>query len=361
MPAKKTLSLLLALILLLLLIIWMVTGNILSSREKAPERTQQKEPSLFQVEARWLEAEPFAPQLVLQGQLHADQSAVMTAETSGRVTQILAREGEKVKKGKELLALAQESRPEQLARLKAEEEARQAELDAARRLREANHLARTEYLRLKSSLLQIQAELKAVQLDLAHTRPQAPFQGYLEELLVEVGEAVQPGQRLARLVQTQTLKAEAQVPQQRIHQVNLGQKVTLEMLDGQQLKGEVSFIAQQADPATRSFRLEARLDNPKEKRLAGSSVTLRIHLAPTQAHFLSAALLNLDDSGQLGVKHVNSSQQVEWESVELLSNTTSGVWVRGLPPRIQLITLGGGFVEPGEQVRVQLVDARDDN
>ncbi|WP_404416662.1 efflux RND transporter periplasmic adaptor subunit [Marinospirillum sp.] len=361
MPAKKTLSLLLALTFLLLLIIWMATGDVLSSREEAPESAQKKEPSLFQVETRWLEAEPFAPQLVLQGQLHADQSAMITAETSGRVTQILSREGEKVEKGQTLLALAEESRPEQLARLKAEVETRQAEVDAAKRLREANHLARTEYLRLKSSLLQIQAELKTAQLDLAHTRPQAPFQGYLEELMVEVGEAVQPGQSLARLVQTQTLKAEAQVPQQRIHQVKLGQEVTLEMLDGQQLKGEVSFIAQQADPATRSFRLEARLDNPEQKRLAGSSATLRVHLEPTQAHFLSAALLNLDDSGQLGVKHVNNDQQVEWESVELLSNTASGVWVQGLPLRIQLITLGGGFVEPGEQVRVQLLDSQDDN
>jgi multidrug efflux system membrane fusion protein len=38
--------------------------------------------------------------------------------------------------------------------------------------------------------------------------------------------------------------------------------------------------------------------------------------------------------------------------VQLISTGTEGSWVSGLPEEIRLITLGGGFVSPGQQVKV---------
>ncbi|SFC20529.1 membrane fusion protein, multidrug efflux system [Marinospirillum celere] len=357
MPAKKTLSLLLALVLLLLLVIWMISGDLLSSQTEAPEREVPEEASAFRVETRWLEAEPFAPSLTLQGQLHPWQTLEINAETSGRVNQLLVEEGEYLQKGQVLLALDEDTRPAQLARLQAEVATRQAEVTAAERLRTANHLAKTEYLRLKASLLQVQAELEAMQLDIRHTRPRAPFAGYLEEKHVELGSSVQPGQTLARVVNIKQLKAEARVPQQSIHQLQLGQPVTLELLDGRQLQGQISFIAQQAESATRSFRIQAKVDNPEQQRLAGASTSLRIHLPATTAHYLSASLLSLDEAGRLGVKQVDENNRVVFTPIQLLSSDTRGAWVSGLPVRAQVITLGGGFVHAGDQVEPVVTDA----
>ena len=350
MPAKKTLSLLLALAFLLLLIIWMATGAVLSSREEAPASDPVEPSSPFRVETRWLEAQPFTPQLVLQGQFHPEQQLDIKAETSGRVERLQVQEGTQVEQGQPLLQLSQDTRPARLAQLRAERDSRQAEVNAAERLRSANHLSETEYLRLKSSLLQIKADLEAAELDLQHTQPQAPFSGYLEELVVEEGDWVQAGQTLARLIQTRTLKAEARVPQQRIHKVSLGQEVTLVLLDGEELQGKISFISQQADPGTRSFRIQAKVDNVEQRRLAGASTTLRVQLQPTTAHYLSAALLSLDEAGRLIVKQVKENQRVEAVPITLLSSDASGAWVSGLPARAQVITLGGGFVQAGEAV-----------
>lgn len=359
MPGKKTLSLLIAIAFFLALVVWMSTGTLLSSHTEAPASEPREASTPFRVETRWLEAHPFTPQLVLQGQLHPEQQLEIKAETSGRVETLQVQEGQQVSQGQSLLQLSKDTRPAQLARLRAERDSRQAELNAAERLRSANHLSETEYLRLKSSLLQIQAELEAAELDLQHTTPRVPFTGFLEELLVEQGDWVQAGQTLARLVQTRTLKAEARVPQQHIHQVSLGQEVTLVLLDGQELSGQISFIGQQADAATRSFRIQARVDNAEQRRLAGASATLQVHLQPTLAHYLSAALLTLDEAGRLGVKQVNQEQKVELIPITLLSSDASGVWVAGLPARAQVITLGGGFVQPGEGVTPVLVDSQE--
>ncbi|WP_162299726.1 efflux RND transporter periplasmic adaptor subunit [Marinospirillum perlucidum] len=353
MPTKKTFSLLLALVFLLLLVLWLISGQFLSSREEAPPPPPPEEEEAFLVETRSIQAQEFQPQLQLQGQLQASQSLVLKAETSSRVTRLPVAEGEAAEAGETLLHLAADSRPQEIQRLEAERARRAAELQAAERLVEGGNLALTEYLRLQSSLLQIEADLKSAQLDLQHTRPQAPFSGYLEELLVEIGDAVQPGQQLARLINTRQLRALARVPQKSIDQVSEGQVVTLELLDGQQLTGEVVFVGRQADPQTRTFRLEAQIDNSGQQRLAGASATLRVQLPRTQAHYLAASLLSLNEEGYLGIKHLVDNQQVAWTRVEVLSNDTSGVWVAGLPEQLEVITLGGGFVKEGDTVRTR--------
>ncbi|GLR63329.1 efflux RND transporter periplasmic adaptor subunit [Marinospirillum insulare] len=351
MPAKKALSSLLALALFLLLIIWLASGDFLASKSNAPETNPaSKKTELMQVETQWLQAKEFTPIETLQGQLLPLQQVDLLAETSGRVVQLLAKEGQRVKQGTQLLQLAEDSRPAKLARLKAEQASRAAELNAAKRLKGSNLVSENELLRLKSNLLQIEADLKAAELDLANTLPQAPFSGLLEKRHVELGEWVQTGKALFTLLNINQLKAVAQLPQQKVARIQEGQQVSLELLDGRKLLGEISLIGSLADHSTRTFQLEALVDNPKQLRLAGASVTLNIHRASIYAHHLSLASLSLDKQGRLGVKHVNQQQEVVFTPVELLSSDTNGAWLGGLPEKIQLITLGGGFVDAGTSV-----------
>lgn len=353
MPGKKTASLLLALLLLVLLIIWLASGDSFSSQTQAPEPESppsESATSSMRVETRWMDAQPFTPIEVLQGQLFPFQQLELRAETGGRVTAFKASEGQQVQQGSELLQLAVDARPAQVKRLQAERASRAAELKAAERLRESNLLSETDLLRLQSNLLQIEAELETTQLDLAHTRPKAPFSGLLEQRHVELGESVQSGQTLFTLLNINQLKAVAQVPQQRIQALQKGQQVTLQLLDGKELQGKISLIGSMADASTRTFRVEALLDNPEQLRLAGASATLQIQLSPTTAHYLSLALLSLDAQGRPGVKHVNEQQQVIFSPIQLLTSDNQGAWITGLPPRAQVITLGGGFVNAGDKV-----------
>ncbi|SFX18555.1 efflux RND transporter periplasmic adaptor subunit [Marinospirillum alkaliphilum] len=358
--SRKTLSAILAAVLLLLLILWLWSGESRSSQVQAPAPSASPDTSTpFRVETRWLEAEPFQPVLTLQGQLQPSQQVEVRAETGGRVQSLLTREGQQIQQGTTLLQLAEDTRPVRLQQLQAERDTRAAELRAAERLRDANLLSETDRMRLISSLKQIETDIAVTELDLAHTRPIAPFDGLLEQRHVELGEFIQPGQPLFTLIQINPLKAVAHVPQQRVKGVVPGQQVTLELLDGRQFQGRVSHLGSLADPATRTFRLEATFDNPEQQRLAGASASLHIRQAATTAHFISLALLSLDERGQPGIKHVDEHHRVVFSPVQLLSSNTQGAWVAGLPPRVQLITLGGGFVAAGETVTPVLQTTRE--
>jgi membrane fusion protein, multidrug efflux system len=344
---------LLAIVIALLLLLWLFSGDLFRAQDRAAPDQPVTDNGLAKVEIHWLEAEPMQRQHVVQGQVEPWRRVELRAQVNAQVLRLDRDKGDQVEQGQLLLSLSPDDRPAQVARGEAEVRQRQSEVKAAQRLRERSLVSANELLRLQSELAKASAELDSARQQLRNTRISAPFAGVYDQRQVELGGAVQPGQSLLTLVDISQLRVSAQVAQQQVTQLRLGQPVRVELLDGRELTGELHFIAAAADPGSRSFRIEVRVANPELQRLAGASATLHIDTGETLAHRLSPALLSLDEAGRHGVKWVNAAQRVEFTAVELLSVDNQGAWVSGLPQRVALITLGQGFVEPGQAVRVQ--------
>jgi multidrug efflux system membrane fusion protein len=65
---------------------------------------------------------------------------------------------------------------------------------------------------------------------------------------------------------------------------------------------------------------------------------------------VSAAVLVLDDTGALGVQTVDDADIVRFHAASIARAGPDSVWLTGLPERIRLITVGQGFVRPGQKV-----------
>lgn len=341
---------LLAVAIALLLLLWLLSGSQFQARQAAGADQPAAEPGLAKVEIQWLEASPMQRRSVVQGQIEPWRRVELRAQLSASVQRLDQDKGSRVEQGQLLLSLSPDDRPAQLARSEAEVRQRETDLNSAKRLHERKLFSANELLRLDSELAKARAELDSARLQLRNTQIVAPFAGVYDARQVELGDFVQPGQSLLTLVDISQLRVSAQIAQQQVGELRLGQPVRVQLLDGRELTGELHFIAAAADPGSRSFRVEVRVANPERLRLAGASATLHIHTGETLAHHLSPALLSLDQAGRHGVKWVNARQRVEFTPVQLLSVDNQGAWVSGLPPRIALITLGQGFVEPGQQV-----------
>lgn len=345
---------LIAVVISVLLLLWLLSGSMLKTQKTASADAAVEKPSLAKVEIRWLEAEPMQRQHVVQGQVEAWRRVELRAQVSGSVTRLDKDKGSPVALGERLLTLSGDNRPAQVARGEADVRQRDADVKAATRLRERNMVSANELIRLQSELAKARAELDLARIQLSNTQITAPFAGTYDQRTVELGDFVQPGQDLLTLVDISQLKITAQIAQQEVTQLTLGQAVKIEMLDGRKLEGELHFIAAAADPGSRSFRIEVKVANPQALRLAGASATLHIQTGEALAHRISPALLSLDQAGRHGVKWVNEQQQVEFTPVQLISVDNQGAWVSGLPKKVALITIGQGFVEPGQQVISQL-------
>jgi multidrug efflux system membrane fusion protein len=345
-----------AVVIATLLLLWLLSGDRFVARDDPQAEPDRSATSaeLARVEVTWLEAQPMQRQHVVQGQIEAWRRVELRAQVSGSVQNLDQDKGNRVAADQLLLSLSPDDRPAQVARSEADVRQRQSDVTAAKRLRERNLISANELMRLESELAKARAELDSARLQLRNTRVKAPFAGIYDQRAVELGDFVQPGQSLLTLVDIDRLKVSAQIAQQQVTQLELGQPVKVELLDGRKLNGELHFIAAAADPGSRSFRIEVKVDNPDGLRLAGASATLHIQTGEAMAHRLSPALLSLDENGRHGVKWVNDAQRVEFTQVQLISVDNQGAWVSGLPPKVALITLGQGFVQPGQQVTTQL-------
>jgi len=350
MTKAKWSSLGLSLLVIVLLILWMATGDIKVASDQAPPESEQEAQEPTSVEVQQLQATAYQPTLKLQGQLEPWQSAMISARAGGTVERLNVALGESVTAGQPLLTLSTDGRDSRVARWRASIRKLEADLAAARQLKARNLAAETEILALQSELAAARAELTAAQLVMNHLQPQAPFDAIVNRREVDQGTLVQVGTPLFQLVQVDKLKATAQVPQQKAQAVEPGQAVEVNLLDGSQLQGVVSFIASAADDQTRSFAVEVAMENPQRKRAAGGTASLSIRLPERQALFISPAYLTLDNNGRPGVKYVDDQDRVVFRKVTLLSVATDGAWVIGLPDEIRLITRGAGFVAEGDVV-----------
>tara|TARA_R110002049_G_scaffold218256_3_gene389727 strand:- start:824 stop:1957 length:1134 start_codon:yes stop_codon:yes gene_type:complete len=339
----------LASLLVLALVIWLAFGNFQRFQTTAPEASPRNE-SGPRVEVVEQQSTPFIPQQIIQGQLTAERETTLRANVAGFVAEKPVAQGSRVKAGDTLLVLDNDALPEQLQQARDELAVAEAEYAGARNLRQRELISQPELLRLQSSLSASAASVAQLQKQLDDSRPTAPFDGVIDRVQVEVGDLLQPGEEWAQLVDDRRLKGAAWVSQQQVGDLSEGLPVTARLLNGDHLEGELTFISHRAEEATRTFYIEATLDNPAGKRLAGGSAELTITLPPRQVHTLSPALLSLNSEGQLAVKHLDENNEVQQTAVELVSADIQHAYVTGLPDPLRLITLGAGMVDTGETV-----------
>jgi multidrug efflux system membrane fusion protein len=141
------------------------------------------------------------------------------------------------------------------------------------------------------------------------------------------------------------------VPEIRMNLAKVGLEATITTVSGQSAKGKVSYLSSSADPGTRSFPVEIEIPNGDGKILDGITATAVVNLGSAPVHLLPQSALTLDDAGVIGVRAVAADGKVVFYPLTIVRDTREGVWVTGLPPRVDVITVGQDFVQPGQIVK----------
>lgn len=151
--------------------------------------------------------------------------------------------------------------------LKADGVLSQASYDSAEareRTSQANYSAALETARnLVARVDNLRAQLGIAEQDLADTRVAAPFAGTVRERLVEVGQYVRDQTALVSIASTNPLKLRADVPERFFPYVKAGAevKVSVEAYAGESFSGRITRLAGAVNPQSRTFPVEARVDN----------------------------------------------------------------------------------------------------
>jgi multidrug resistance efflux pump len=130
---------------------------------------------------------------------------------------------------------------------------------------------------LQRDLKKVEAEFAAV--SVARRQATAPFSGVVVQVHKHVGDWVQPGDKLLRVIRLDRLRVEAFLEAARVTANLEGQPVAL-AVEGQPsgagYRGKLTFVSPEIDPFNKSVRILAEIENPNLTLQPGSRGILTI-------------------------------------------------------------------------------------
>lgn len=348
-------SKIIAAIVAFLVIAWMASG-IFNGEQPAETVTvadkQDKAAALDTVDSvqtRTLSTIERPETITVNGRTEAFRRSRLSSEISGQINQVMASDGAILNEGDIIATINVDDRAATVS--SAENRVRQYEIEytTAQKLLDRGFSTAVEVATKKAELESARAALNRARLDLNNTKIRAPFNGVLEERMVEEGDYVQLGTQIAEFIDLNPIKAVGFIAEQRIGAIALGQTGRVILPSGDAYDGKVSFISRTADPATRTFRIELTVDNPDLNIADGLTSKIILQGRTRRAHEISPSVLTLDDDGNVGVKYVIDGI-VAFKPVNITSSDPQSILVTGLPDPVQLIIVGQDFVSAGDAV-----------
>ena len=272
-----------------------------------PNLVMANESLLAQIKISEVSQSDVSDILRVAGQIDFDEQALtrIGASVTGRVTQINAQLGNEVKKGDTLALInSSELSNSQLAYLKArsEKEFHRRTVQRAKTLFEADVISAAELQRRESEYEVASAQTRAAQdqlrvlgvnlkamEELATTGSidsvasvMATIKGVVVERKVTTGQVVQPADVLFTVADLSRVWAVAQVPEQQVAQVKVGQSVRIEVpaLQNEQLLGKLIYVGQTVNPETRTVLVRTELDNTNGRLKPSMLASMLIESTP---------------------------------------------------------------------------------
>lgn len=302
------------------------------------------------VVVRRVESQTHPVRIGVYGRTRPNRSVDVKAKTAASLVSVPPAEGRQVQRGAVLCRQDVDARQALVDQAKAAVAKAETDLTATQRLVDRGFKSPNAIAGDRAALDAARAQLRQAENELGNIVMRAPFTGMLEQKLAEVGDYLAPGQPCARVVELDPLRVEAEVGETQVGGLSVGQEVSVSLATGQSVGGMLDMVESVANPATRTFRVEALIPNSDLALKAGVSAELGLGLGEVEATRVPAAVLALDGSGRTGVRYVDTSDRVRFAAVDVVEETAGGVWVTGLPSPADIIVEGQDFVDEGAEV-----------
>jgi membrane fusion protein (multidrug efflux system) len=211
------------------------------------------------------------------GSLVANEEVDLTSEAAGKVIAINFQEGSHVKKGDLLVKINDDDLVAQLERAQFQLKLLTEQLERQRILLEKDAVSRESFDKVQTDYNMVAADISLYKARIEKTEIKASFSGVVGFRYVSDGSYVQPGTKVARLVDNLSLKVEFSIPEKYVAMPLMGSNVAFEV-EGftQTFRAKVYAVDPKVDTKTRTIALRAYYENGNELLLPGmfASVTL---------------------------------------------------------------------------------------
>lgn len=339
------------------LLLWMLSGffeNNSNSSNNNSLKLDSDDDKIIKVKAKKIKSKLKQSNVLIQGRTESSRNVKVASETNGIVKEILVKKGEFVKKNQILCKLSVDSREAKLDEAKALMLQKKLEWDASKVLVEKGYRSQTKAAGSKAAFDASKALVIQMEEELENINIRSPFDGFFNNNLAEVGDFLSIGMPCGQVIDYNPILVIGQVSEQEIKKIKSGVQGFAILSTGEKLEGKLSYVSKTADSKTRTFRVELEISNTNFEIKDGITAELFIPTKKVQAHLIPPSSLTLDPEGKIGVRHINTNNEVIFSGIEIIGDQEELIWVTGLPEQITLITIGQEFVLEGQKVNYTL-------
>jgi RND family efflux transporter MFP subunit len=214
----------------------------------------------------------------VQGRVDGEENVTVTSKMAGVISKIFVKEGDNVKAGQVLAEMDAQVLRQQLEELKLQLSFATNIYNKQKNLWDQNIGSEIQFLTAKTNKESYEKRIATTQEQLEMSVIKSPIKGSVEEVLVKIGQGLQPGITAFRVVNFSRIKIIADVAEAYSPKVQPGDEVIIYFPDlNQEITTTLNFTSKYINPVNRTFTVEARVDNSKYNFRANMIAVVKIN------------------------------------------------------------------------------------
>uniref|UniRef100_UPI004048EFE6 efflux RND transporter periplasmic adaptor subunit n=1 Tax=Fulvivirga sp. TaxID=1931237 RepID=UPI004048EFE6 len=216
--------------------------------------------NIILVEANTIAKMPFEHRVEMRGSVQSRKNVVMSAEGMGKILSVNVTEGQNVSKGQLLVTLNGDVMLNSIEELKTQLTLATTVFERQSNLWKKNIGSELQYLEAKNRKESLERSLATMNSQLEQARVRAPFNGTIDEIVVNAGEMASPGMPLLRIVKLDDMYIKADVSERFIGDFKSGDdvKVHFPAID-KNIDSKITAVSQVMNSQNRTFEVEIKL------------------------------------------------------------------------------------------------------
>jgi RND family efflux transporter MFP subunit len=287
-------------------------------------------PRVLTVESREVDLSYPAESLV-----EAVKQATVAAQVAGRIVEVRAEPGQRVRAGELLMRIDAREAAEGAAGAQAQLVQAQANFERTKNLRAQNFISQAALDKAEADYKAAKAAAGQTGAGLSHASISAPIAGVIAQRHAELGEMAAPGRALVTVFDPKGLRVVASVPQYKLAEVKRASKATVEFPEtGKRIVAERIEVLPTLD--ARSHTVTARVYLPADAEGVVPGMAARVHFVTGRAKKLTvppeavlrrgevSAVYVLADGAAPRLRQVRLGEAMADGSVEVLAGLAGG-------------------------------------
>jgi RND family efflux transporter MFP subunit len=287
----------------------------------------------------------------VQAQINGDEIVNATARTMGTVNRVNVQVGQAVRRGQVLASLDNVIADQQIAALEPQIQLTKSLYEKQQKLWEQNIGTEVQLMSAKATYENLMKQKAVLQSNKDLYNILSPINGTVDMVGLKVGDQSAAG--FIRVVNTSNLKAEANLGENYIGKVKLGDPATLFFPDmNDSVKAKITFVSKAVDPMSRTFTVQIKLGNNNKLHPNMSSILKISNYENPKAIVVPVSVIQKTSEGQM--VYIADGNKAKIVNIVTGRNANGMVEVlSGLEAGDKIIIAGYEDLDNGEPIAIQ--------